>query len=133
MDIRRVFYDQDIDENWELTEAERTYLRLFEYVPLHLSVVRVSVEKMNRVLQQHLGISLEETERVGMETMAYYPGTDCYYSGKGDMGVGTLKIYRGRWLEDGMVEIEYQYDIWDKVMILQKTDTGYIVLSNKTV
>lgn len=131
INIRRLFYDQDLDENWELTEAEKTYLSKFEYVPLQLSVVRVSAEKIDKVLMECLGLTLEQTDKAGMETMVYFADTDCYYSAKGDTGACTLTIHRGTWLEEGKVELEYTQDgFYHRILTLQETDSGYIALSN---
>ena len=45
-----------------------------------------------------------------------------------------MTIHRGTWLEEGKVELEYTQDgFYHRILTLQKTDSGYIALSNLPV
>ena len=129
IDVRQVFYDQDIDENWELTEAEKAFLSKQEKIDLGLDVVRVSSEKVESVLQECFGLSLKDMQE--SDAWVYFPDTDCYYHSKGDTHMIGFKIQGGTWLEDGKVEIYYYVlGTIDQTITLQKTDSGYRIVAN---
>jgi len=129
IDVRRVFYDQDIDENWELTEAEIEFLSKQEQIMINLDIVRVSSGKVDRILQECFGCSLEE---IGdSESWVYFPDTDCYYHSKGDNGIAQFKITGGKWIADDLLEIQYvRSGFINLTMTLRKTDSNYYVVSN---
>ena len=129
VNVKNVFYDQDIDENWELTEAETEFLSKQESIALGLDVTRVSSGKVDRILQECFGLSLEEMGYSG--SWVYFPDTDCYYHSKGDTHQAVYEIKGGTWLEDGRVEIYYIKErFMDMTMTLQKVESGYHVVSN---
>lgn len=128
--LRRLFYDQDLDEAGELTEAEKKFLATQSQIALELDVVRVSKKKVEDILQSHLGLTLGEMEGVGLDRMAYFGDTGCYYSSHGDVGVSIFEVLGGTWKEDGTAEVYYSNGIRDMIITLRKEDQRYLVVSN---
>lgn len=129
VDFTVLFLDQDADEAWPLTETEIAFLEKSNCDLQRGHVVRVSSQKIDTVLQTHLGITLGDAAGVGQESMVYFPETDCYYYIKYSFGELSVYFEEGTWLEDGKVELRHNRN-GPKIMTLKKTDTGYIVLSN---
>ena len=130
-DIRKIFCDQDSDEDHPLTDAEKEFLGKQEVIALQLDVVRISEEKMSAVLSELLGLTLSEMSGKGLDRMVYFKDTGCYYHSHSDFGAVGFKILGGNWLEDGLVEVNYRIaDLYNATMTLQKTETGYHVVSN---
>ena len=50
----------------------------------------VTTDEMNAVLTEHMGITLEETNKVGLEYMDYLPEYDAYYDFHGDTNYGLM-------------------------------------------
>lgn len=132
VDYTVLFFDQDADEAWELTDAEIAFLTESKCDLKTGRVVRVSSQKMDEVLQKHLGLTLEKTDKIGMENMVYFPETDCYYYVKYSFGELDVYFQKGTWLEDGNVEIIHNRN-GNCIITLKRTDSGYIVLSNLRV
>ena len=130
VDLRRMFYDQDTDEAGELTEAEKKFLATQEQIALQLDVIRVSRKKMDSVLRSHLGLGLDEVNGVGLDRMAYFPDTGCYYSSHGDVGLVLVNILGGTWLEDGTAEVYYNDSLQDMIVTLRRDGDRYLVISN---
>lgn len=128
--LRRIFYDQDLDEAGELTEAEKKFLATQEQIALQLDVVRVSKKKMEDILQSHLGLTLGEMEGAGLDQMAYFANTGCYYSSHGDVGIMSFQPLGGTWKEDGSAEVYYSNGIQDMIVTLRKEGERYLVVSN---
>ncbi len=132
VDFTVLFLDQDADEAWELTDAEIAFLTESKCDLKTGRVVRVSSQKMDEVLQKHLGLTAEKTDKIGMENMVYFHETDCYYYVKYSFGELDVYFQEGTWLEDGNVEIIHNRN-GKRIITLKRTDSGYIVLSNLRV
>lgn len=139
VDLQMIFFDQDLDENWELTAEEESFLRqqgLDHWFHEEVPVKRVSAEKVNTVLEQCFGLTLEETDLVGMDSFVYFADTDCYYWWNGSHGACHFEISKAIRQPDDTITVEYQIhdaNDWKKVITLEKTESGYRVLSNVTL
>lgn len=135
VELWSLFFDQDVDENQDLTKAERAFLegREKEYV------VRISSQKMDAVLQQCVGLTLEQTNKNGLEQLRYFEETDCYYIPLEIVQKDRpcdVNFRRGWVLEDGKYLLEYEIldaNDWFKHITLEKTEEGIRVLSNVTL
>lgn len=133
-DLMRIFYDQDVDENQDLTDAEKAFLATQPSIALNLDVVRVSAAKMEATLKSHLGLSLEDMKGVGMDQLVYFKDTDCYYNSKGDTGIVPFEILGGSWQPDGTVKVYYDYYLGmeNRIITLRSAGDSFYVLSNET-
>lgn len=72
---------------------------------------RLPKEKMGRVLQDYLGITLQQSNKVWMDKLEFYPYTDCYFvAPAGAVGELEGKIAAGKRCADGMVYLIYHRD-----------------------
>ena len=131
--LERIFYEQDQDENHDLTDAEKAFLEKQPVIDLNQDVVWISASKMEATLQKLLGMRLEDMKGVGMEELVYFADTDCYYHSKGDSGISALTVLGGTWHEDGTVEIDCDFFrgmYYRTVTLRQLEDGSYTVLRN---
>lgn len=112
MDLRQLFYNGFPEEDAKgLTDAEQAYIDdLHADGICELDTSRIPVEKMDQVLQQYFGITLEETAGVGLDNMPYWEETNCYYSYRGDTNSTKAALYSGTKTEDGTIVLYYTDD-----------------------
>jgi len=131
VDLFRIFCDQDADEAGVLTDKEMSFLSGKAQINLDAEVMRVSKEKMNAVLQDHLDVKLFDTGKVGLDRFVYFGDTNSYYRNTDSFGSVDFEITEGTWLNNGNVEIHYSVaDSHSGVITLRNTEKGYVVLSN---
>ena len=73
---------------------------------------RLPVEKINEVLQAYLGITLDQTNQVGLDNMEYFSDTDCYFTGPTGAGMDNFQFTQGIREENGTVYLVCE-DRWD--------------------
>lgn len=59
------------------------------------------------LLEQYLGLSLEETDQVGLSRLHYLPEYDAFYSAARDTAIVLPHFTAGTWRKDGTVELIY--------------------------
>lgn len=59
------------------------------------------------ILNRYLGLSLEDSGLVGLDSLLYLPEYDAYYSGARDTAMVWPHFTAGTWLENGGVELVY--------------------------
>ena len=124
------------DELNQLSEEERTYLAsVWDEYRMHFDINRLPVEEMNRVLQKYFGLTLDETEKVGLEAMTYWGKTDCYYNAHSDSVFFRPQVLEAVEQEDGTIAMYYTDDADGKeataVAMLKPVEDGYQILSNE--
>ena len=75
-----------------------------------------------------LGLTLEETNKVGLELFRYLPEYGAYYTAHTDFGGDMFTIYSGRILEDGSIELTYDGINWQtgiRVAVLEEAERPY--------
>lgn len=82
LDLDLFFNNGFDDERSDLTEAEEAFLSA-QGVRLDHDLYRLPVEKMDAVLRKYFGLTLEQTNGVGLDDAAYDPETGCYYMDPG--------------------------------------------------
>lgn len=129
VDWSEFFYD-GFASGWldpPLSEDEKAFCEQ-NGVPLELSVFRLPVQDMNAIAQQYFGITLEESNGIGLDK-PYYEETDSYYIAHGDTHVtGSFELHMGVEQEDGTIYLYYD----SNVLVLRPNadGTGYLFLSN---
>lgn len=107
MNLRWLFYDGDRTET--VTDEEMAYLAALPEPNLFpdLDISKISRTKMNEVLQTYFGITLEETQGIGLDDFAYYEPSDSYFLAHGDTAAGLYTFVSGVELENGDVTLYY--------------------------
>ena len=99
------------------------------------TIERMPVKEMNRVLQKYFGITLDETEKIGLEHLLYWDKTDCYYRYHSDTNFFRPQVYKAFVQEDGTIAMYYVCDLQfgdpNALAMLKPTGDGYQILSNE--
>lgn len=124
------------DELNQLSEEERAHLAsIWGEDALAHDVDRMPVKEMNRVLQKYFGITLDETEKIGLEHMLYWDKTDCYYRWHGDSNFFRPQVYKAFVQEDGTIAMYYVCNLQlgdpNALAMLKPVGDGYQILSNE--
>ena len=105
------FGDVSYESNW--TPEERVFIQSFYpgYPQNAGDLYRLPVTMMNQVLQDYLGITLAQSNKVWLDKMKYFPDTDCYFGAPaGAVGEGNVKMADGKRTADGTVYLLYYKD-----------------------
>lgn len=117
----------------DVSEEELALLAEFDSEAPYLDVMKVTTDEMNAVLQEKLGISLEGTKKIGLENFYYLEEYDSYYLIHGDTNFDWCTVVLGTWEPGDRLTLEYtkEYAQGQWTVTLQKTDDGYLFVSNK--
>lgn len=132
VDLQMLFYDGFKDESQSPTEQELELLegKMGQYWK-EMDLMRLPVEKMNAVLTELFGITLEETNGVGLDRLVYLEDTDCYYMAHSGTHNADLTVSNVADQEDGSIAVYYSYYLGDFVVRLKLKENGdYQILSN---
>lgn len=122
-------------EDLEVSQAEMDYVTaqgFYNDTPL----LKYPVSRMNEILEQYFGLSLDETNGIGLEQFVYNSDTNSYYDFHGDWSDACLTIFKGIEKDDGTIVIYYtdtnqSYTTVGKEVTLKPTGNGsYQILSN---
>ena len=100
-----------------------------------VEAVRIPVEGMNRVLQKYMNITLEETNKIGLDYLYYLKEYETYYNVAGDTMWMRYDILSGWVNQDGTITLQYGCKDTDwidtKYLVTLREENGsYYFLSN---
>ena len=90
----------------ELTQKDRDFAAQAGLTPELLN--KYSTDTIDAQLQRLFGITLEESNGVGLDRFVYDPDTDCYYDAHGDSKVSYQSVIGGVWMPNGDVAVYYE-------------------------
>ena len=139
VDLYALFYDGIPDGEGSAASASAEELRaLYGSEQPGGDTDRLSPEAMDRVLQSCFGLSLEQTEKRGLQRFGYLADYDCYYHTHGDTNQQAIRVAGVRKLKDGTVLMSYPrtgtepsaelVPCWTAA--LRPVEGGYRLLSN---
>lgn len=126
------FYQGFDDESRDATDEEWALLKNLPGFNSNMDLYRLPADKMNAVLTDVFGITLNEMDSVAFEGLTYLETTSCYYF----MTTGTnyaqeFAVVNSGVYEDGTIRITYSAAFTDiHIVTLQPTDNGHIIVSN---
>ena len=143
VDIEAMFYDEHSIE--EISEEERAYLK--EQMDELFDTSKFTVAYINELMQTYLGISLEESEKKGLDRFFYNAEYDAYYLVHSDAMCVCVQVESGERKEDGTVTLVYRkaHQLFSYMtekeinalpqyqVVLKETENGYQFLSNQAV
>ena len=133
IDLFQLFYNGVGMVFDQVSEDEITQLTELYSEAAYLDIAKVTTEEMDAFLQEKLGLGLEETEKRGLDDFFYLEDYDGYYLVHGDSNFMWCTVISGTWESDDKVTLEYEKrdeeDRWS--ITLQKTDDGYLFISNQ--
>lgn len=98
-------------------------------------LARLPVDKMNAVLNELFGITLEQTNGVGLDSLVYLEETNCYYTANTGVYYAEIAVSYVETLDDGSVMVQYStpYDGNYMVWLMPTDNGGYKFLSNTKI
>ncbi len=131
IDLFQLFYAGIPGDDNSITAAEQAFLETCPGYEPEFDLVRISATEMDQVLQQYFGISLEQTEGIGLEHFMYWEDGDCYYHSHTDTNLGHVELNKVEMFENGKVLITYTNESGQTCAVtLVKGGNGLQVLSN---
>ncbi len=137
VDLCRLFYDGFRGESQKPTDEELVLLegKMGQYWK-EMDLFRLPVEKMDAVLTRLFGITLEETNGIGLDRLVYLEETNCYYTAHtGPDGIEKLQVNYIETLDDGSLMVQYTAPYYGDFMVklMPAEDGGYRILSNAAI
>lgn len=138
--LRNFFYGVQFEDEAAITDDERAAIVAMTEIDDYywMDGARFPVEKMNQLLNEMFGISLDDMNDRAFSSMHYLESTDSYYYFSGGSKTADLVSVVGtRTLENGNIEVYYligQPDSMDRdraVVTLKPNGDGYLFISNK--
>lgn len=117
------------DESGTLTDEERSQLRERGFSEWQ-DIFRLPVEKMNAVLTEYFGITLDQVESSGFNGLEYLESTDCYYFMTGDSNWADITVTALEDQPDGTILMRYTTNRGSFIVTLLPNEDGYMILSN---
>ncbi len=138
IDLSALFYNGDngLGGSGEITEDEKT-LANNHFGFDDFDVSKATKADMDSVLQKYAGLTLETTNKVGLEALFYVEVNDAYYHVAGDTKYIKCDITKGWVNEDGTITLQY-CDAISSILgtyevTLKEAGDSYQFLSNKSV
>lgn len=117
----------------EITQEERDLL-LQVWGEIYTDVSRATTEEINAVLQKYTGLTLEETNKVNIDSLVYLEEYDAYYRMAGDTAYVPCDILAGWMNEDGTITLRYKDGLSSNTTIylvtLKEESDTYHFISN---
>ena len=136
IDLEYLFYLGFADEPRDATDAEFSELKAQLNNPDHieyLEIIRLPVDKMNQVLQDYFGITLEDMDDASFDGFYYLESTNCYYLMHTDaVFTDDFNSISVEYMEDGALRVYYTADGESTVrcVTLMPHGDSYRILSN---
>ena len=117
----------------EVSEDELSMLTELCSDAPYLDIIKITANEMDAFLQEKMGISLAETKKTGLDSFYYLEQYDSYYLIMGDSNFDSCMVTSGAWESNNKLILKYEkeYEGGQWVVILQKTDDGYLFISNQ--
>lgn len=98
-------------------------------------IYRLPQDKMNAVLTEYFGITLEDVDPTGFNALAYLESTNCYYfKASAPNSIENFKADRVDRNSDGTIDVYYNVSYkGDYVVTIKPNGDGYRILSNRCI
>ena len=106
INLRTVFYD-GVSRFSEISQEEMDLYDQIKKDDSPLDYEKIPKEDMERLFYENTGITIAQSQKVGLDQMVYLESYDAYYVKKGDTGYAYWTMEKGVRQEDGTVVILY--------------------------
>lgn len=139
MMLRNFLYGVGFQDEPAVTEDERTAIVAMTEIDdyLWMDAKRFPVEKINSLLNEMFGISLDDMSEDALKSMYYLESTDSYYYfNSGSKTADPVKVVGTYMLENGCIELYYQIGQSEAdglnrgYAILEQSGNGYRIVCN---
>lgn len=135
IDLIQLFYNSG--ETWEsVTEEERTAIMKTIGQDVEWGIIKISSSNMNKILLKYMGITLEETNKIGLDSFTYLPEYDAYYSFHNDTNLVFMNsIYLVEHIGDSirLYYTDCYFPDKHKVVTLKEHNGSYLFVSHQPV
>jgi len=134
IDMLQLFYCGSGIEEFS-TEEERAAVVAYNKWDMEpdCACMKISRSNMESVLGKYIGLTLADTDKIGLENFTYLEEYDAYYYYHGDTNYRTNITFSGGEREGGIIRLFYD-DVFfadgKKVLTLQEKDDSYLFVSN---
>ena len=132
--LELLFYSGFTGESQTPTDAEWAELKDQPGFDSNYDLIRLPVDKMNQVLTDYFGITLDEIDDAGFENLVYLESTNCYYHMVTDANaVENFQATAVQTQEDGSIRMSYTAGSNNTAFVatLMPNGDGYQILSNE--
>jgi hypothetical protein len=94
---------------------------------------KISSGNMNAVLMRYAGLTVAETEKVGLNNFTYLEEYDAYYYYHGDTNYRAAITFSGGERQGDLIRLYYEDTFMadgEKILTLRETEDGYLFVSN---
>lgn len=129
VDLEELFYN---GFGLEISESDRRFLEK-QNAEMDYDVIKLPKSEMNKIMIKYFGISLSESNWVGIEKFYYNKETDIYYLVHNDFHECQVNILDQFIDEMGNINVVYsKLDDEEKcIAVIKKDEENYIFLSNQ--
>lgn len=130
-----MFFENGFVDLRQLTEEEQTWLEEQGYSSSR-DMYALPASRMNEILTQYFGLTIEETNGVGLNSLPYNAELDRYYTDPGGVRfMANFEITDGYAYENGLVRLYYINNFGDEYVFTMQSNSneggyGYRFLSN---
>ena len=131
VDLYYLFYNGFADESQDPTDEEMILLENTGKFWPEMDLIRLPVEKMDAALTELFGITLEQTNKVGLDKLIYLEETNCYYTAHTGMEAATVTVVSVA-EENGNLVVSYSEVMNGSctATLIPTEDGSYQILSN---
>ncbi len=138
IDLFQLFYcgngtDETMTED-ELRQVMGKYNMTGTIEELPCPCEKNSYSNMNKILRKYMGISLADTNKIGLDKFAYLPEYDAYYHFHGDTNYRRKINFSSGERKGNLVRLFYNDGFFadgDKVLTLKEEKGQYLFVSNE--
>lgn len=131
IDLSKLFYNGLYDASNVITEEERTAVSQENPLADHLDIIKITRTQMDEVLQMLTGLTLDETDKVGLDQFVYLKDFDAYYLVHSDAIDPRCRMLSASRNADGSVNLICKRDTGSAAVLLLRTITGWQITANE--
>ena len=131
IDLSKLFYNGLYDASNVITEEERTAVSQENPLADHLDIIKITRTQMDEALQKLTGLTLKETDQVGLDQFVYLKDFDAYYLVHSDAIDPRCRMLSASRNADGSVNLICKRDTGSTAVLLLRTITGWQITANE--
>ena len=110
VNLRRLFYDGIgyaglVYGQCYVTDRERNWVLEQEPAAENYGIFRAPRAAMDDILRQYFDISLDDTRKMGLDSLLYWEEADAWYAAHTDTGLNTVTLTGGERTDDGLLKL----------------------------
>lgn len=134
INLRHLFYD-GVARDTQITQEEMDAYDEATGSDAPVDNFKIPREDMERIFFENTGLTIEQSQKIGLDTMTYLEDYDAYYLEHSDSGYAGCEVQKGYKAEDGVIVLLYQQKARDlfgagQVTLSLQEDGSYWFVAN---